>query len=175
MNRFLASLTAFAFLAIAAPAFAGHHTKSHHSKSGPDIVDTAVQAGTFKTLAAALGAADLVGALKGDGPFTVFAPTDEAFAKLPKATLESLLRPENKSQLAAILKYHVVSGNISSKQAVAAGSANTLEGSKVRFNIEDGRLRVSGANIVANDVRASNGVIHVIDKVLVPGKRPACH
>jgi len=132
-----------------------------------DIVDTAVEAGSFNTLVAAVKAADLVDALKGDGPFTVFAPSDEAFAKLPAGTVESLLKPENKSKLTAILTYHVVSGKILSAD-VKPGRVDTLQGSQLRVSMKKGNLMVDQAKIVATDVTATNGVIHVIDEVIMP-------
>ena len=132
-----------------------------------DIVDTAVEAGSFNTLVAAVKAADLVEALKGDGPFTVFAPSDEAFAKLPEGTVESLLLPENKSKLTAILTYHVVPGKILSAD-VKSGRVETLEGSQLLVSKKKGALMVDQAKIVATDVTASNGVIHVIDAVIMP-------
>ena len=133
-----------------------------------DIVDTAVQAGTFSTLAAALDAAGLVDALKGDGPFTVFAPTDEAFAKLPSGTVESLLLPENREQLTAILTYHVIPARVSASRVSRLSSAETLAGQLVDVSVENGGIRIDNANVVTADVRASNGVIHVIDEVLIP-------
>ena len=133
-----------------------------------DIVDTAVSAGSFKTLAAALKAADLVDTLKGKGPFTVFAPTDEAFAKLPKETLESLLKPENKKKLAGILTYHVVSGKVMAKDVVKLSEAKTVQGSSVKIVVKDGKVTVDGANVVKTDIETSNGVIHVIDTVILP-------
>ncbi len=132
-----------------------------------DIVDTAVEAGSFKTLAAALQAADLVGALKGEGPFTVFAPTDDAFAKLPEGTVEELVKPENRGVLTAILTYHVVPGKILSSD-VKPGSVETLQGSSLEVSSKKGALMVDQAKIVATDVAASNGVIHVIDEVIIP-------
>jgi uncharacterized surface protein with fasciclin (FAS1) repeats len=132
-----------------------------------DIVDTAVESGSFNTLVAAVKAAGLVDALKGDGPFTVFAPSDEAFAKLPEGTVESLLLPENKSKLVAILTYHVVSGKILSSD-VKTGRVETLQGSQLRVSKKKGALMVDQARIVATDVTASNGVIHVIDEVIMP-------
>ena len=135
-----------------------------------DLVDTAVAAGSFKTLAAALQAADLVGALKGDGPFTVFAPTDEAFAKLPKGTLEALLKPENKARLVALLKLHVVPARVSLAAAIEKGSAKTLADERVTVAFKDGAVRVNGARLTAADIGATNGVIHVIDTVLMPEK-----
>lgn len=134
----------------------------------PDLVETAVAAGTFQTLAAALDAADLVDALKGEGPFTVFAPTDEAFSRLPDGTVETLLKPENKDQLIEILKYHVVSGRAKAVDALRAETVNTLAGSTVRVALVDGALRVNDSRVTATDIEAANGVIHVIDAVLIP-------
>ena len=129
-----------------------------------------MSAGSFKTLVAAVKAAGLVDTLKSDGPFTVFAPTDEAFAKLPAGTLESLLKPENKTKLQAILKYHVVPGRIGSQEIVAAGGAKpaTALGPALTIRIRDGRVLVDDATVVSADVAASNGVIHVIDTVVLP-------
>lgn len=132
-----------------------------------DIVDTAVAAGSFKTLAAALEAADLIETLKGDGPFTVFAPTDEAFAKLPKGTVESLLKPENKAKLAGILTYHVVAGKVLAKDVVKLSKAKTVQGSEVKIDATEG-VKINDATVTQADVAASNGVIHVIDTVLLP-------
>jgi uncharacterized surface protein with fasciclin (FAS1) repeats len=136
--------------------------------SSKDLVATAVEAGSFKTLAAALQAAGLVEALKGAGPFTVFAPTDEAFAALPPGTLESLLRPENKERLTAVLKFHVVSGRVFSDAAAKGASAATLQGSSLTTSAKDGEVFVNGARVVSADLDAANGVIHVIDSVLLP-------
>ena len=134
-----------------------------------NIVETAVAAGQFKTLAAALEAAGLVDALTGEGPFTVFAPTDEAFAKLPAGTVESLLKPENKEKLKAILLYHVVPGNVTAKQVMKLNgrSVKTLEGTSVKVSTTHG-VTVNDARVTKADVQASNGVIHVIDTVLLP-------
>lgn len=136
-----------------------------------DIVDTAVGAGTFKTLAAALGAADLVATLKGDGPFTVFAPTDEAFAKLPAGTVESLLKPENKEKLKEILLLHVVPGNVYAADVVKLSEAKTAGGKTVKIST-DGGVKVGTAtgmsNVVKTDIKTKNGVIHVIDAVILP-------
>lgn len=132
-----------------------------------DIVDTAVSAGTFNTLVAAVKAAGLVETLKGDGPFTVFAPTDEAFAKLPKGTVESLLKPENRDKLVKILTYHVVSGEVLAKDVVNLTSAKTVQGGSVKISAKNG-VMVNDAKVVATDVMTSNGVIHVIDTVLMP-------
>ncbi|MFO0826117.1 MAG: fasciclin domain-containing protein [Gemmataceae bacterium] len=133
-----------------------------------DIVDTAVDAGKFKTLAAALKAAGLIETLKGDGPFTVFAPTDEAFAKLPAGTVESLLKPENKEKLVAVLTYHVVPGKVLASDVVKLTEAKTVQGGKVSIGVKDGKVKVDGANVVATDIVTKNGVIHVIDAVILP-------
>lgn len=135
-----------------------------------DIVTTAVAAGQFKTLAAALKAAGLVETLQGKGPFTVFAPTDEAFAKLPKGTVEELLKPENKEQLTSILTYHVVAGNVMAKDFVGMKSAKTVNGQSLTIAVKDGAVNVDGAKVVKTDINCSNGVIHVIDAVLIPKK-----
>jgi uncharacterized surface protein with fasciclin (FAS1) repeats len=142
-----------------APAFAGGHSK--------DIVDTAVAAGSFTTLAAALGAAGLVDTLKGEGPFTVFAPTDAAFAALPAGTVEDLLKPENKDKLIAILTYHVIAGKVMSTDLSEGLKAATVQGSEVTITL-DGGAKVNGATISTADIEASNGVIHVIDAVILP-------
>ncbi|MEO8270016.1 MAG: fasciclin domain-containing protein [Aureliella sp.] len=136
--------------------------------SADNIVATADKAGIFKTLIAAATAAGLVEALTGETALTVFAPTDEAFAKLPAGTVENLTKPENKSKLADILKYHVVAGRVYSADALAAKVATTLQGSTVSITVKDGKARVNGANLVTTDIDASNGVIHVIDSVILP-------
>jgi uncharacterized surface protein with fasciclin (FAS1) repeats len=133
-----------------------------------DIVDTAVAAGSFNTLAAALKAAGLVDTLKGKGPFTVFAPTDEAFAKLPAGTVEDLLKSENKAKLVSILTYHVVPGAVSSGEVVKMTSAKTVQGQSLKISTKDGGVMIDGAKVVKADVKASNGVIHVIDAVILP-------
>ncbi len=133
-----------------------------------DIVDTAVAAGQFKTLAAALGAAGLVDTLKGAGPFTVFAPTDAAFAKLPAGTVDSLLKPENKAKLTAILTYHVAPGAVMAAQVVKLKEAKTVNGAKLMIRADGGTVKVNDAKVTAPDIVASNGVIHVIDTVLMP-------
>ena len=133
-----------------------------------DIVETAVAAGNFNTLAKALEAADLVSALKGEGPFTVFAPTDAAFAKLPAGTLEGLLKPEKKADLQAILKYHVVSGKVMAADVVNLSSADTLQGKKLSIQVKDGTVMVDKAEVTKTDIECSNGVIHVIDSVVLP-------
>ena len=136
-----------------------------------DIVDTAVAAGSFTTLAKALQAADLVSTLKGTGPFTVFAPTDEAFAKLPAATLTDLLKPENKPRLRQILTYHVVAGRVTSTEVVTLRSAKAVSGDMIAIKTSGGTVMVDDARVVKADVGASNGVIHVIDTVILPDDR----
>jgi uncharacterized surface protein with fasciclin (FAS1) repeats len=133
-----------------------------------DIVETAIAAGNFKTLATALKAADLIETLKGKGPFTVFAPTDEAFAKLPAGTLDDLLKPENKKKLAGILTYHVVSGKVMAADVVKLTKAKTVEGKEVKIKVADGKVSVNNAKVAKTDIECSNGVIHVIDTVLLP-------
>ncbi len=150
-------------LALAAVSAMGSFTFA----ADKDIVDTAVGAGSFKTLAAALGAADLVGALKGAGPFTVFAPTDEAFAKLPAGTVETLLKPENKAKLAAILTYHVVSGKVMAADVVKVKGAVSLNGQRIDVKTEGG-VSVDSSKVVKTDIGCTNGVIHVIDTVMMP-------
>jgi uncharacterized surface protein with fasciclin (FAS1) repeats len=154
-RRTLLALTAAT--AISAPAFV----------YAADIVDTAVGAGSFTTLVAAVQAAGLVETLKGEGPFTVFAPTDEAFAALPAGTVENLLKPENKDQLVAILTYHVVPGKVMSTDLSNGMEAATVQGANVTIMTEGG-VKVNGANVVQADIEASNGVIHVIDAVILP-------
>ena len=171
-NRF--PLVAALALALAAPtAFAGpspggDSMAAAQPQAAADIVDTAVAAGQFTTLAAALKAADLVDTLKGDGPFTVFAPTDAAFAALPAGTVESLLRPENKDKLVAVLTYHVVPGRVTASQVAGLSRAKTVQGGDVAIVAADGAVTVDGARVVTADVMATNGVIHVVDKVLLP-------
>jgi uncharacterized surface protein with fasciclin (FAS1) repeats len=137
-----------------------------HSKK--DIVDTAVGAGSFKTLVAAVTAADLAETLKGEGPFTVFAPTDDAFAKLPAGTVEDLLKPENKDKLKAILTYHVVSGKVMAKDVMTLKEAKTVNGGMVMVSMEADTVMIDNAKVVQADVECSNGVIHVIDTVIMP-------
>jgi uncharacterized surface protein with fasciclin (FAS1) repeats len=164
------SWVALALLAIVGSTPLGVSARANKDAAKPmDIVETAVGAGQFKTLAAALEAAGLIDALKGSGPFTVFAPTDEAFAKLPAGTLESLLRPENKEKLKAILLYHVVQGNVPASKVLRLNgrSVKTLQGGSISVRTSHG-VRVNDAKVIKTDVNASNGVIHVIDNVLMP-------
>ncbi|APZ96010.1 fasciclin domain-containing protein [Fuerstiella marisgermanici] len=142
-----------------------------HAAPASDIVDTAVAAGSFKTLVAAVKAAGLVETLKGDGPFTVFAPTDAAFAKLPKGTVENLLKPENKAKLQAVLTYHVVAGKVKAADVVKLTGAATVQGQQVDIKVADGKVTVDGANVIKTDIETSNGVIHVIDSVLLPADK----
>jgi transforming growth factor-beta-induced protein len=178
MSRALKSSVAFSvaavLLASASVAEAGRKcsgppvtTVALNKEAKMDIVDTAVNAGSFKTLAAALKTAGLVDTLKGAGPFTVFAPTDEAFAKLPAGTVETLLKPENKAKLAGILKYHVVAGNVKAADVVKLKSAKTVQGQAVAIDTTDG-VKVNDAKVVKADIECDNGVIHVIDTVLLP-------
>ena len=145
-----------------------HATQNVAAKKPADIVDTAVAAGTFTTLAAALEAGDLVGTLKADGPYTVFAPTDEAFAKLPDGTVEMLLLPENKDKLVAILTYHVVPGKVTAGEVVTMQSAPTANGSDLAIRVVDESVFINDSRVVATDIKASNGVIHVVDSVILP-------
>ncbi|MBR9987129.1 MAG: fasciclin domain-containing protein [Desulfosarcina sp.] len=158
-------------LALPLSAFAGNYGTSKNTSDAMntnDIVDTAVAAGSFNTLVAAVQAADLEETLRSKGPFTVFAPTDEAFAKLPPGTLENLLKPENKSQLQAILTYHVVPGKVMAADAATLTSAKTVNGQSFRITESGGGLMVDKATVVKADIPASNGVIHVIDQVILP-------
>lgn len=138
------------------------------AKADADIVDTAVQAGSFGTLVAAVKAAGLAETLKGEGPFTVFAPTDEAFKKLPAGTVEDLLKPENKEKLAKILTYHVVPGNVMAADVVKLSSAKTVNGKELSVKVDGEKVTVDGANVVKTDIKTKNGVIHVIDAVVIP-------
>lgn len=180
MKTMLKIMTVTALVTFAVPQAQAHcgacGTESHdhdHAEAKLDIVDTAVAAGDFKTLAAALTAAGLVDALKGEGPFTVFAPTDAAFAKLPEGTIDSLLKPENLDQLTAILTYHVVSGQLNAEEVVMRNSAKTLNSEKITIQTSNEGVRINGAKVVATDILASNGVIHVIDSVLLPPEKRA--
>jgi len=132
-----------------------------------DIVETALAANNFSTLATALGAAGLIETLKSEGPFTVFAPTDAAFAKVPQQTLDDLLQPENKNKLAAILTYHVVPGKVSSNEVIEMNSATTLQGQELNISKQDG-VKINEAKVIVTDIEATNGVIHIIDSVLMP-------
>ena len=158
-------------LAIAAVATLGLSLSAVGARAAEaDIVDTAISAGDFKTLAAALNAAGLVESLKGSGPFTVFAPTDAAFAKLPAGTVENLLKPENKGQLTAILTYHVVAGEVMAADVAKLDEAETVNGESVDVTAKGGNVMINDAKVTTADIAASNGVIHVIDTVIMPPK-----
>lgn len=133
-----------------------------------DIVDTAVAAGSFKTLVAAVGAADLVETLKGTGPFTVFAPTDDAFAKLPAGTVESLILPENKAKLVEILTHHVVAGKVTAADVMGLKSATTVAGKSINIAVHNGQVKIDDATVATADVHCTNGVIHIVDSVILP-------
>ena len=161
--RRLGSLAAAALLLVLSTA-----AYANPQPSSQDIVDTAVAAGSFKTLVAALKAAGLVDTLKGKGPFTVFAPTDDAFAKLPAGTIDELLKPENKQKLIAILTYPVVAGKVTAAQAMKLNSAKTVNGQSLAISTDGGTVKINDATVTKADIMCSNGVIHVIDTVLVP-------
>ena len=150
------------------PATASDTEPDQSAEEAKDIVDTAVASDDFKTLVAAVKAAGLVETLKGDGPFTVFAPTDAAFGNLPEGTLDDLLKPESKDQLTSILTYHVVPGKVMAADVVTLKSAKTVQGGEVTIAVEGETVKVDGANVTATDIECSNGVIHVIDAVILP-------
>jgi uncharacterized surface protein with fasciclin (FAS1) repeats len=160
------SLSLIALVVFTASVFAQYDTKNVTKAVENDIVQTAISAGNFTTLATALTEAGLVDALKGKGPFTVFAPTDDAFKKLPKGALDNLLK--DKEALKNVLLYHVVSGNIASTDVVKLDKATTLNGSDVKIKTVDGKVMINDSQVTAADVKASNGIIHVIDTVLLP-------
>ena len=163
INVSIFTALAAALLLLATDIFAGGYGKKQ-----ADIVDTAVSAGSFNTLAAALEAGGLVETLKAEGPYTVFAPTDEAFAKLPDGTVAKLLQPENKAKLVEILTYHVVAGKVTAAEVVTLESATTANGSDVAIRVVDDTVFVNDSRVVATDIGASNGVIHVVDTVILP-------
>ena len=165
MKKISIVIVSLVFLSLPAIAAAGG---GYGYKSSKDIVDTAVSANKFNTLVTALKAADLVDVLRGDGPFTVFAPTDAAFAKLPPGTLESLLKPENKEKLQSILTYHVVPGRYMAADVVRMNSAKTVNGQSFNISTHMGNAMVDNAKITKTDINASNGVIHIIDTVILP-------
>ena len=171
MKRLYIGIVLITLLTLPLSAFAGSYgtsKKTSGAMNTEDIVATAEAAGSFNTLVAAVQAADLEATLRSKGPFTVFAPTDEAFAKLPPGTLENLLKPENKSKLQAILTYHVVSGKVMASDAAMLTSAKTVNGQSFRITKSGSALMVDKATVVKADIPASNGVIHVIDQVLIP-------
>ncbi len=165
MKRVLQTIFGTAlFLCMALPALAGHHMDSEKG----DIIATASANEDFSTLVKAIKAAGLVSVLKQDGPYTVFAPTNEAFNALPEGTLEMLLKPENKDKLKKVLTYHVVADKVTAKQVMSLDAADTVEGSNVTISTADGNVMVNDAKVVKTDIMTSNGVIHVIDKVILP-------
>jgi len=168
MSRVVFSLALALAFAISTQAALAGDCKYSECKQPKDIIDTAVAAGNFNTLAAALKAADLIETLKGEGPFTVFAPTDAAFEKLPKGTVEELLKPGNKEKLASILTYHVVPGRVMAADVVKLSKAKTVQGSKAKIRVKKGKVYVDKALVTATDIKAGNGVIHVIDSVILP-------
>lgn len=171
MKVFRFALVAAAAVLTATPALA--QDAAYSKGTDMDIVEVAVSAGSFETLVAAVKAAGLVEVLQGDGPFTVFAPTDEAFAALPEGTVAELLKPENKDKLVAILTYHVVPGKVMASDVVKLSSATTVQGSTVAIKTSDKGVMVDGARVLKTDIPASNGVIHVIDSVIMPSAEPA--
>ena len=166
-KRILLAPAAALALAAAGTALAAHHEGAHDEDS-PDIVEIAAGNEDFSTLVAALKAAGLVDTLAGEGPFTVFAPTNAAFAALPDGTVASLLEPANKAQLTAVLTYHVVPGAVYAGDVVELSSATTVQGGDLSITSENGRVMIDGAEVVKTDIEAENGVIHVIDEVLMP-------
>lgn len=164
MKRFLVLAAVMVFV----PAMASAQTAAKASMGKMDIVDTAVSTGMFNTLVAAVKAGGLADMLKGSGPFTVFAPTDEAFAKLPAGTVENLLKPENRDTLVKILSYHVVPGNVMASEVVKMPRVKTAQGQELMVKTKDGKVRINKSTVIKADVAASNGTIHVIDAVLMP-------
>ncbi|EAR62675.1 fasciclin domain-containing protein [Neptuniibacter caesariensis] len=169
--KFIKPLLLSAALLIPFSAQAGGHG-DHSKKMANDIVHVAASAETFSTLVAAVKAAELVDTLKSAGPFTVFAPTNDAFAKLPAGTVESLLKPENKDKLVAVLTYHVVPGKVSASQVVNLDSAVTVQGDSIDISVKGQDVMIDNAKVVKADIMASNGIIHVIDQVILPNMTP---
>ena len=165
---FKSILIAVSVAAMSMSVFADGHGYHKKAEAQPTIVSIAAGNPDFSTLVTALKAADLVDALQGNGPFTVFAPTNDAFAKLPAGTVEDLLKPENKDKLVAVLTYHVVPGNVYAKDVVKLDSASSLQGDTIDIKTSMGKVMVDGANVVMTDIKGSNGVIHVIDSVILP-------
>jgi uncharacterized surface protein with fasciclin (FAS1) repeats len=168
-KRIISTIVALvAILAVSLPAQAQHMASSTYDK---DIVETAMAAGQFNTLLAAAQAAGLVDVLQSEGPFTVFAPPDAAFAKLPEGTVEELLKPENRDKLAAILTYHVVSGKLMAEDVVGMSELESVQGDMLEVSLKNGKAYIDDAQIIKTDISASNGVIHVIDSVVLPGDK----
>ena len=168
MTKRLVAAATLAVLATATPATAQDRDDMSADQPTQDIVEIAASAGTFATLIAAVEAADLVATLKSDGPFTVFAPTDEAFAALPEGTVDELLLPENKDRLIQVLTYHVVPGAVMAADVVGLDEATTVQGEAIEIAVDGETVTVDGATVVQTDIRATNGVIHVIDRVILP-------
>ncbi len=166
MKHFISSALCLAI----AFTFSANVNAQDRDEKAKDIVDTAVAAGSFETLVAAVKAAELVDVLKSKGPFTVFAPTDDAFKKIPADTLKELLKPENKEKLQAILKFHVVSGKVMAADVVKLAKAKTVEGSDVMIKVDGDTVMIGNAKVLKTDIPCANGVIHVIDTVIMPGK-----
>ncbi len=172
LKKLVAAVAVTAMLPVAINAVAGHHgdhdKMAKHDMMKPTIVEIAASNDDFSTLVAAVKAADLADVLQGEGPYTVFAPTNEAFAALPDGTVDMLLKPENKDKLVEVLTYHVVAGEVYAKDVVALDSATTVQGGDVKITTHDGKVMVDNAHVVSTDIAASNGVIHVIDAVILP-------
>ena len=166
-TKFLTTIALFSTLVGAAFVNAGHH-EGGHTMDKPNIVEVAASNDDFTTLVAAVKAADLVDVLSGEGPYTVFAPTNAAFAKLPEGTVEMLLLPENKDKLVAILTYHVVAGDVSAAQVVELTEVTTVQGGTAVVSVSDAGVTIGGAKVIMTDLDASNGVVHVIDTVIMP-------
>ena len=160
--------TSALFVALFATTLQGQSYEQPMEEKRPNIVETAVAAGSFDTLVAAVKAAGLAETLSGEGPFTVFAPTDDAFAKLPEGTIETLLKPENKEMLQSILTYHVVTGKVPASKVVKLENATTVQGGEVSISVNEGTVSLNDAKVVKADIMTSNGIIHVIDTVLMP-------
>lgn len=168
MKTLKALITLVIFLGI---SFQGNVNANGDPKEKSDIVDLAASTDILSTLVAAVKAGDLVQTLKGDGPFTVFAPTNEAFEALPEGTLESLLKPENKQKLIEILTYHVVAGKVMSTDLSDGMKAETVQGDKIKVSFKGDKVMINDANVITADVMATNGVVHIIDKVILPPKK----
>ncbi|MDJ0878684.1 MAG: fasciclin domain-containing protein [Halieaceae bacterium] len=172
LKKLVAAVAVTTMLPAAITAVAGHHgdheKAAEYSMTKPTIVEIAAGNDDFSTLVAAVQAADLAEVLQGDGPYTVFAPTNEAFAALPEGTVEMLLKPENKQKLVDVLTYHVVAGEVYAKDVVTLDSATTVQGGDVKISTHDGMVMIDNAHVVSTDIAASNGVIHVIDAVILP-------
>lgn len=172
LKKLVAAVAVTAMLPVAINAVAGHHgghgDMAKQEMMKPTIVEIAAGNDDFSTLVAAVKAADLAEVLQGEGPYTVFAPTNEAFAALPDGTVDMLLKPENKDKLVEVLTYHVVAGEVYAKDVVTLDSATTVQGGDVKITTQDGKVMVDNAHVVSSDIAASNGVIHVIDAVILP-------